>query len=45
MALSPPTGNVKLKPYQDLRKEYLEFFDKFPWFEDLRSHVLEFFRM
>lgn len=44
-ALAPPDGNVKAKPYQKLRKEYLEFFEKFPWFEDLKAHTLEFFEM
>ena len=43
--LSPPKFLIKEEAYQILRKEYLEFLNKFPWFEDLQSHILTFFEM
>ena len=43
--LSPPKFLIKEEAYQTLRKEYLEFLNKFPWFEDLQPHILTFFEM
>jgi hypothetical protein len=31
--------------YRSLRKEYLDFFNKFPWFEALQKHYKKFFQM
>ena len=43
--LSPPIEIKDDKHHQSLRKEYLDFFNKFPWFEDLGKHTIEFFNM
>lgn len=43
--LSPPLELITKPAYQTIRKEYLEFFNKFPWFEDLKDHILVFFNM
>ena len=43
--LTPAENIVKTAPYQELRKEYLEFFNKFPWFEDLKDYITEFFEV
>jgi hypothetical protein len=43
--LTPPEELVMKPAYQIIRKEFLEFFNKFPWFEELKDHILVFFNM
>jgi len=43
--LDAPDEFVEDEQYQKLRKEYLEFFNKFPWFESIGKHYKEFFKM
>lgn len=43
--LSPPEGVAEDETYSRIRYEYLEFLSKFPWFENLGEHWIEFFDM
>ena len=43
--LNPPSEFKDEEVYKKLKKEYLTFFSKFPWFEDLGKHTIDLFDM
>ena len=43
--LSAPDEFKDEQEYRSLRKEYLDFFNKFPWFEALQKDYKKFFQM